>query len=137
VVEDVLEACLELVMACKCEDGCPSCVGAPVPPFAQNDPDLSPKGRIPDKEAALILLHSLLNKAPYTPKPVKKPDFLLASAQWSNESGGCGGISGIEDTGLHEGSDEASSGIVKLPMKRLPEGVEARLRRQLARLSKQ
>ena len=137
VVEDVLEACLELVMACKCEDGCPSCVGAPVPPFAQNDPDLSPKGRIPDKEAALILLHSLLNKEPYTPKPVKKPDFLLASAQWPNESGGCGGISGIEDTGLHEGSDEASSGIVKLPMKRLPEGVEARLRRQLARLSKQ
>ncbi len=71
-LEDVLRACLELVKGCRCEDGCPSCVGAPVPPFAQNDPDLSPRGRIPDKEAALIILHDLLEMEPYTPKPVER-----------------------------------------------------------------
>jgi len=122
---DVLEACLQLIMACECEDGCPSCVGAPVPPFAQNDPDTSPRGRIPDKEAALILLHSLLDKEPYTPKPVKRPDHLLTSEEWSSEFGGCGTCVG--------GHNET----VELPMKRLPESVEARLRRQLARLGKQ
>ncbi|MGE5593706.1 MAG: DEAD/DEAH box helicase, partial [Betaproteobacteria bacterium] len=72
-LEDVLRACLEIVKGCKCEDGCPSCVGAPVPPFAQNDPDLSPRGRVPDKEAALIILHDLLEMEPYTPKPVERP----------------------------------------------------------------
>ncbi|NLJ60011.1 MAG: DEAD/DEAH box helicase [Firmicutes bacterium] len=124
VLEDVLEACLQLVMACECEDGCPSCVGAPVPPFVQNDPDTSPKGRIPDKEAALILLHSLLNKEPYTPKPVKIPGHLQALGEGSSESRGCGTCG--------DGHNETC----ELPMKRLPESVEARIRRQLARLAK-
>jgi DEAD/DEAH box helicase domain-containing protein len=147
VLEEVLEACLRLVMACECEDGCPSCVGAPVPPFAQNDPDLSPRGRIPDKEAALILLHSLLKKEPYTPKPVKKPDRFFTPGQWNGESGGygdCGGHGtygagddkGAKHYDLHEVPDETANEIVKLPVKRLPESVEARLRRQLARLAK-
>ena len=33
-----------------------------------NDPDASARGRIPDKEAALVLLHHLLEKEPYVPK---------------------------------------------------------------------
>lgn len=125
VLEDVLEACLQLVLACECEDGCPSCVGAPVPPFVQNDPDLSPRGRIPDKEAALILLHSLLGKEPYIPKPVKVPRYPSASDSDGGKSHGY-------DAFCQEASDE----VVKLPVKRLPESVEARIRRQLARLSK-
>lgn len=90
-LEDVLRACLELVKACKCEDGCPSCVGAPVPPFAQNDPDLSPRGRVPDKEAALIILHDLLEMEPYTPKPVERPAAVSV-------------VPGREATGWHEAS---------------------------------
>jgi DEAD/DEAH box helicase domain-containing protein len=125
VLEDVLEACLQLVLACECEDGCPSCVGAPVPPFVQNDPDLSPRGRIPDKEAALILLHSLLGKEPYIPKPVKVPRYPSASDSDGGKSHGY-------DAFCQEASDE----VVKLPVKRLPESVEARIRRQLTRLSK-
>jgi DEAD/DEAH box helicase domain-containing protein len=138
VLEDVLEACLQLVMACECEDGCPSCVGAPVPPFAQNDPDTSPRGRIPDKEAALILLHSLLDKEPYTPKPVKIPHCLSTSAEWDGESGGCDALC-TKEPGLRGALDPQGSldEVVELPMKRLPESVEARLRRQLARLSRQ
>ncbi len=85
----------------------------------------SPKGRIPDKEAALILLHSLLNKEPYTPKPVKIPGHLQAlGGEGSSESRGCGTCG--------DGHNETC----ELPMKRLPESVEARIRRQLARLAK-
>ncbi|MEW6229413.1 MAG: DUF1998 domain-containing protein, partial [Bacillota bacterium] len=171
-LEDVLGACLELVKACKCEDGCPSCVGAPVPPFAQNDPDLSPKGRIPDKEAALIILHDLLEKGPYIPKPVERPRALAAGAGWPGPlgpaalPGGAGGqsecaawavqgsqgrarwfgtaagwtggrASGCEGEG-NGGEDDASGADETLPLaaRRLPESVEARLRRQLARLER-
>lgn len=97
-----------------------------MPPFSQNDPDTSPRGRIPDKEAALVLLHSLLGKDPYIPKPVKTPHDLSVSPQWDSESGGYDAL-----------CSEDPHDVVELPMKRLPESVEARLRRQLARLSKQ
>lgn len=166
-LEEVLGACLELVKACKCEDGCPSCVGAPVPPFAQNDPDLSPKGRIPDKEAALIILHDLLDKEPYIPKPVEKPVRLAEGAGWPGLSGaalpgdageptGCAAgvirdfphglrrhsISAGQvwapaegENGKGGGADEAEETIT-VPVRRLPESIEARLRRELARLGR-
>ena len=34
----------------------------------QQDPDVMGKGRIPDKEAALVMLHALLGKPDYVPK---------------------------------------------------------------------
>jgi ATP-dependent helicase YprA (DUF1998 family) len=59
---------LKVIEQCECIAGCPSCVGSPVPPFAFTSIDAGTRGTIPDKEAALILLHALLEKPPYIPK---------------------------------------------------------------------
>src|SRR5690606_7588527 len=53
LVEEVLRACCDLVLGCSCRDGCPSCVGAPIPPYVQSDADTEARGKIPDKEGAL------------------------------------------------------------------------------------
>jgi DEAD/DEAH box helicase domain-containing protein len=50
-----------VIRECRCEDGCPSCVGAAVPAFAMTDLDSSVRGRIPNKEAAKFLLDELLS----------------------------------------------------------------------------
>jgi DEAD/DEAH box helicase domain-containing protein len=72
VVEDLLEACLSLVQECGCEEGCPSCVGLPIlRPGQHIDPDLGRGYPIPDKEGALVLLHAMLGKPDYVPKPLK------------------------------------------------------------------
>jgi DEAD/DEAH box helicase domain-containing protein len=72
LVEEIMTAALELIMTCSCSHGCPSCVGSPIPPFSQLDPETGGKGMIPDKEAALVILHALLQKEPYIPKPVER-----------------------------------------------------------------
>ena len=64
MIEDVMAACAMVVSECECEDGCPSCVGAPLPPGG----DGNTRGTIPDKEAALVLLHAMLEKEPYQPR---------------------------------------------------------------------
>jgi ATP-dependent helicase YprA (DUF1998 family) len=51
----------EVIRRCGCPDGCPSCVGAPLPPFAATDLDSAVRGRIPDKQAALAFLERLLS----------------------------------------------------------------------------
>jgi len=68
MIEEILEAACDLIHGCPCEDGCPSCVGAPLPPQMQQDPDAMGKGRIPDKESALVMLHALLGMPDYVPK---------------------------------------------------------------------
>jgi DEAD/DEAH box helicase domain-containing protein len=68
LVEDLMQGACDLITGCPCEAGCPSCVGAPVVPQAGDDAEVSGRGRIPDKEAALVLLHHLLEKEPYIPK---------------------------------------------------------------------
>jgi DEAD/DEAH box helicase domain-containing protein len=70
MIQELLESCLNLIHDCPCDDGCPSCVGIPVlRPAIHTDPDASGGYPIPDKEAALLLLHDLLGKDPYIPKP--------------------------------------------------------------------
>jgi len=59
-LEEVMRAVRDVVVECSCADGCPSCVGAPVPPFALSDLDTAVRGRIPDKAAARMLLEALL-----------------------------------------------------------------------------
>jgi ATP-dependent helicase YprA (DUF1998 family) len=66
-LEEILEASLELIDQCICRGGCPSCVGSPLPPFSQLDPDVSMRGLIPDKEASKSILHALLQKESYLP----------------------------------------------------------------------
>jgi DEAD/DEAH box helicase domain-containing protein len=70
LMDDIMKAALELIESCDCEHGCPSCVGSPLPPFSQSDPDTGGRGMIPDKEAALVILHLMLELEPYTPAPL-------------------------------------------------------------------
>jgi DEAD/DEAH box helicase domain-containing protein len=72
IFEDIMVAAHELITTCGCKRGCPSCVGSPIPPFTQLDPDTGAKGMIPDKEAALVVLHLLLQIEPYEPAPVEE-----------------------------------------------------------------
>jgi DEAD/DEAH box helicase domain-containing protein len=67
-IEELLETTLSLIEECPCEDGCPFCVGFYLRPVIRHDPENS-EGQIPDKEAALMILHDVLGLAPYQPKP--------------------------------------------------------------------
>lgn len=57
--EAIIQTIAEVIRNCRCLDGCPSCVGSAVPPSAMNDLDSAVRGRIADKEAALMLLNAL------------------------------------------------------------------------------
>ncbi len=58
-IDELMRSVHAVIAECSCEDGCPSCVGAAVPPFAMTDLDSAVRGRIPDKAAALYLLDRL------------------------------------------------------------------------------
>ena len=60
-MDELLGTILTVISECGCDDGCPSCVGAPITPFAMTDLDSSVRGRIPDKQAAAFLLRELLS----------------------------------------------------------------------------
>jgi DEAD/DEAH box helicase domain-containing protein len=107
-VEELLAAARDLIADCQCEAGCPSCVGSPIPPHSQLDPDTSGKGRIPDKEGALVILHDLLEIEPYQPRTL------------------------VEATGVR---DDAVSELPPYPpLVRLPEKIEQQLRDKLIQL---
>ncbi len=102
--EAILEACVYLVHNCPCESGCPSCVGSTARSFVHYDADGEARERIPDKEAALVILHHLLGLEPYVPRPM------------------------TDDERRRRGAGSADEGS---PIKRLPEHVEQKLRRQI------
>ncbi len=118
LLETLMNAACDLISGCPCEGGCPSCVGAPVLPHATNDPDGSGRGRIPDKEAALIILHHLLEKTPYVPKDVGRA--------W--EGIGWGPVR------MRAEGEEISPQEAWRSYKPLPPEIEKRLRRSVARL---
>jgi DEAD/DEAH box helicase domain-containing protein len=63
-LEELLQACLQLVRQCDCRQGCPSCVGVPnLRPAIHQDPDAGGGYPTPDKEAAAHLLLALLEEA--------------------------------------------------------------------------
>ena len=68
LIEDIMQAVSEIVHGCTCQTGCLSCVGSATPAFAMSRIESGTRGRIPDKEAALILLHEMLEMDPYVPK---------------------------------------------------------------------
>jgi len=69
--QSLMEESLATIEKCRCDAGCPSCVGLPVTqPAQQMDPDLGRGYPIPDKEAALVLLHHLLGREEYVPRKV-------------------------------------------------------------------
>lgn len=110
-VEELMTASLELVSGCECEDGCPSCVGAPEPEGGVGE-GLS-RSAVPDKEATLCLLHSLLERAPYIPRPLSVPRV------------------GEPTEGPEPGEVEPAVPPPPQKVKRLPEGVESKIRRRL------
>jgi len=68
LLEQIMQAALEVARKCPCENGCPSCVGAPIPRFALTAIDSGTRGRIPDKDAALVMLHEMLGLEEWAPK---------------------------------------------------------------------
>ena len=74
VIGELIQSVHTVLSQCACQVGCPSCVGAAVPSFAQTDLDSAVRGRIPSKEAALIILHELLGLPPFRPAH-RHPDY--------------------------------------------------------------
>ena len=70
-VEQIMTAALDLISECPCRDGCPSCVGAALPMSARDGPH--EREVVPDKDAALILLHDMLEREPYRPTERRPP----------------------------------------------------------------
>lgn len=78
LIAPILEGALRVIEECPCKYGCPSCVGSAMPPSAFSEVDAGTRDRIPDKEAALIVLHEMLGLPPYVPRyrplrPVQPP----------------------------------------------------------------
>lgn len=59
-MEQLMQAIHKVITNCPCISGCPSCVGAALPAFALTDIDSGTRGRIPDKQAALLIMRHLL-----------------------------------------------------------------------------
>jgi len=119
MIESLMNAACDLITGCPCEGGCPSCVGAPVFPHATNDPDGSGRGRIPDKEAALVILHQLLGREPYVPKG---PARTWEGIGWASVR-------------RREDGEEMFPQEAWQSYKPLPPEIEKRLRRSLTRLN--
>ena len=121
IIEELMQAACDLISNCPCEDGCPSCVGAPVlPTVASGDPEQSGRGRIPDKEGALVLLHQMLEKEPYIPKS--------SARAWA-------GL-GWEALVARE-TDQEPAATAEREIKALPPEIERRLRRIVGNLPAQ
>lgn len=70
LLESVMTAAREMIAECPCEDGCPSCVGSAAKNYTYYDAGGEARERIPDKEAALVVLHEMLGLEPYVPRRV-------------------------------------------------------------------
>ena len=110
-VEDIFTATLQLIEECPCQQGCPSCVGSPLPRFQPSAEDIDTRGQVPDKEAARCLLHDMLEREPYQP-PV--PAGYAEEAQ---------AVAPAADTGAVSGPP--------LEIKPLPEYVARKIRSQI------
>ncbi len=103
LIEEVMRDALALIRRCECDDGCPSCVGSPLLPQYQQDPDAEMKGRIPDKDAALILLHALLEEPDYEPKMPLTGTALARASRILAAGSGPGSVDGAGGEGVEGG----------------------------------
>ena len=115
-IEELLETTLSLIEECPCEDGCPFCVGFYLRPTLPHDPENS-EGAIPDKAAALMILHDVLGLAPYEPKPGTGNGWQWRRRVQSTEGAEPGGVA------------EATPGAAE----ELPEHVKGQIRRRLGK----
>lgn len=143
-IGDVLQAAFQLISDCGCEDGCPSCVGSPVPAYQSGDPDAEVRGRLPDKEAALMLLSDLLGAKPYVPKGPRYADLPPFGNGDSSARGAAFGYAGPERPGENAAAaardvaawDTAADAAPEPPPpvpRVFPETVEKRLRQHASR----
>ncbi len=112
LLDQILESCLELISSCPCDSGCPSCVGSTARTWSYFDAGSELKERIPDKEAALMLLHDMLGKESYIPKQstLSKP------------------LTDVQQTETLEPQ------LISRQIKPLPENVEAKIRKRIQSL---
>ena len=122
--------------------------------FSQLDPDTNARGRIPDKEAAKMLLHEILGLPPYIPQAPAASELARSGAGGPYGAGGGGTIgaggaidaSGANGMGYPAGAG-AGAGFGpgqqgQMPSARppaaepLPEHLERRIRQQLQQLKK-
>ena len=68
LIEEIMQSVLRIVQECPCKTGCPSCVGSAITVTSTSDIESGTRDRLPDKEAALIILHDMLQLEPYKPK---------------------------------------------------------------------
>ena len=68
MIEEIMQAVLRIVQECECTTGCPSCVGSAITVATTSEIEAGSRDRLPDKEAALIILHDLLELPPYVPR---------------------------------------------------------------------
>jgi len=64
----IIENAFVIIDRCPCKSGCPSCVGSARTPYSGIDSGIETRGKIPDKEATLIILYHILGKGEYIPK---------------------------------------------------------------------
>ncbi|MGB9595489.1 MAG: DEAD/DEAH box helicase [Candidatus Poribacteria bacterium] len=114
LLDQILESCLELISSCPCDNGCPSCVGSVSRTWSYFDADSELKERIPDKEAALMLLHDMLGKEPYIPKQIALSQTLTNIQQL----------------------DVLENQPISRQIKPLPENVEAKIRKRIQSLKR-
>ena len=128
LLEEILESALFLIQECQCEEGCPSCVGSPLPVFGPTDSDMDTRGKIPDKEAALCILHDLLQKEPYEPKALdpKKLEQRLRAAGLTT--------AGTVNGDMEPAPEEEAEPLPRPARKRLAPQVEKRLRRRIGKI---
>lgn len=150
--EEMLAAALRLIEGCPCEDGCPSCVGSPLPASFHQDPDAFSKGRIPDKEAALILLHAALGREEYRARVplqgirARRAEALAARAGEEQRavpdsaqekvclSGSDDRVRGVADTASGTGGRGGASAPLPREVRPLPEDLRRKLVGQIERL---
>ncbi len=66
MIDEIMEATLKVIEECECRDGCPSCVGAAAQAYMKPIDSIT-RDQIPDKHAALIFLHTMMELPDYIP----------------------------------------------------------------------
>ncbi len=115
LLEEIFTAALKLIEECPCTSGCPSCVGAALPIEQPTAEDIETRGLVPDKEAAICLLHDMLELEPYA--PALPPGYAVPAPTVLQSPERRGG-----------GGEEA---VVPLPITPLPEHIARKIRTQL------
>jgi DEAD/DEAH box helicase domain-containing protein len=134
LVEEILTAALDVIEKCSCRDGCPSCVGSPIPPYAQLDPDAGGRGSIPDKEAAIALLRHFLGREPYEMTPAD-PETRRAALE-ALERSATGGARRRGPAARAGAPEPEGPEVPRPPTRPLPAELERKIRESVHKLKR-